>query len=259
MNEVGSLVIDTLCHPARGPNIAVLSLCCDSKAQEVQSELKLTGSLFRLVATGAPSVPEKIKNAFEISKYKWVKTLRLPEMVKIFIKVINSIGQVFICIGAVHELLPQVRSLFVRVLWQIVAEAPSTRLFLTRRLCVRAEIDRNLTETAYIIPIIADQRDLARYASRSIDKDSGRNPELMTENLKDEIMKASLGKAPEIFLILALKVDVILSETSIDRRKEMLKKVATTGVELDRKGAKGLTIRTWDADTYVGIPQERLL
>ena len=36
------------------------------------------------------------------------------------------------------------------------------------------------------------------------------------------------------FLLIALNIDAILSETSVARRKKMLQKVATTGVDLDK-------------------------
>ena len=45
---------------------------------------------------------------------------------------------------------------------------------------------------------MADQGDIIRYLSRKIDDDDDRNSDLMTENLKNDIMKAMLEKASEM-------------------------------------------------------------
>ena len=193
-NKISSLVIDTLCKQARGQNIAVLYLYCDYQARKDQSATKIIGSLLRQVAAATARVPDEIRGAFEESKKRGGKRLRLPDMLKLFVSIISSMERVYICIDAVDELLPQNRSEFLRALRQVVEKTSNVRLFLTGRPYIRRELDKHLTRGAYIIHIVPDQEDITRYLSRKIDDDDDRDSDLMTENLKDDIMKTMLEK-----------------------------------------------------------------
>ena len=140
----------------------------------------------------------EIRNAFEKSRQRGGKGLRLAEMVRLFVKTIGSLERVYICVDAMDELGPQHRSEFLRALRQIIQGAPNTRLFLTGRPHVRRELDRYLTEGAYTVHIMPDQGDIARYLSQKMDDDDARDPDLMTENLKKDITKTILEKASEM-------------------------------------------------------------
>ena len=196
-NKISSLVIDTLCRQPRGQNIAVLSFYCDYQARKEQSATKIIGSLLRQVVAAVTRVPDEIRDAFEESKQRGGKRLRLSDMLKLFVSVISSM-KAYICVDAVDELLPQNRSEFLRALRQVVEEASNVRLFLTGRPYIRRELDKHLTRGAYIIHVVPDQEDITRYLSRKIDDDDDRDPDLMTENLKDDIMKTMLEKASEM-------------------------------------------------------------
>jgi len=197
-NEISSLVIDTLCKQARGQNMAVLSLYCDYQARKNQSAVNTIGSLLRQVALGATGVRGEIRRAFEESRQGGGKCLRLPDMLELFVNTICSFERVYICIDGVDELLPEDRSEFLRALRQIIQEAPNTRLFLTGRPHVCRELDKHLTKRANIIHIVPDQGDIGRYLSRKLDDDDDRDPDLMTEYLKNDIMKTMLEKASEM-------------------------------------------------------------
>ena len=158
----------------------------------------MIGSLLRQVALGGVGIVGEIRNAFEESKKVGRKGLRLPEMVGLFVKTIGSLERVYICVDAVDELVPQYRSEFLRALRQITQEASNTRLFLTGRPHIRVELDKHLTKGAYIIHIVPDQGDIAKYLSRKMDDDGDRDPDLMTENLKNDIMRTMLEKASEM-------------------------------------------------------------
>jgi len=118
-------------------------------------------------------------------------------MLELFVKTIGSLERVYICIDAMDELVPQHRAEFLRALRQIIQEAPNTRLFLTGRPHIRGELDKHLIEGAYTIHIVPDQGDIARYLTRKMDDDDARDPDLMTENLKNDIMKTMLEKASD--------------------------------------------------------------
>jgi len=118
-------------------------------------------------------------------------------MLELLVKIIGSLERVYICIDAMDELVPQHRSEFLRALRQITQEAPNTRLFLTGRPHIRQELDNHLTK-GYTVHIVPDKGDIARYLSRKMDDDDARDPDLMTENLKNDIMETMLEKASDM-------------------------------------------------------------
>jgi len=197
-NYISSLVIDTLREQAYGQNIAVLSLYCDYQAQKDQSAVNMIGGLLRQVALGGAGIVGEIKNAFDRSRQGGGNGLRLPEMIELLVKIIGPLERVYICVDAMDELVPQHRSEFLRALRQITQEAPNTRLFLTGRPHIRRELDNHLTKGAYTIHIVPDQGDIARYLTRKMDDDDARDPDLMTENLKNDIMETMLEKASDM-------------------------------------------------------------
>ena len=197
-NKISSLVIDTLRKETRGRDVAVLSLYCDYQAQKDQSAVNLIGALLKQVALRAPRVPSEIKSAFDESKQEGGEGLRLPDMVKLFVKVIGSMGLVYLCVDAVDEILRHQRSAFLRALRQIIRDAPNVRLFLTGRPYVRGELDSHLAKGANVIQVMAGQEDIVKYLSRKIDDDGCQDPDLMTEDLKNDIMRTMLEKASEM-------------------------------------------------------------
>ena len=158
----------------------------------------MIGGLLRHIALGEVGNLGEIQNAFKKSRQGGGKGLRLPEMLDLFVKTVSSLERVYICIDAVDELLPQHRSEFLRALQKITQEASNTRLFLTGRPHVRGELDKNLTRGAYTIHIVPDRGDITRYLSQKIDDDDIRDPDLMTESLRNDIMKIMLEKASDM-------------------------------------------------------------
>ena len=160
----------------------------------------MIGSLLRQIALGVVGNVGEIQNAFEKSRHGGGKGLRLPEMVKLFVNTVCPLDRVYICVDAMDELLPQHRSEFFYALREIIQEAPNTRLFLTGRPYIRGELDKNLTEGAYIIHIVPNQEDIAKYLKRKMDDDGDRDPDLMTESLKNDITKIMLERASEMLV-----------------------------------------------------------
>ena len=175
-----------------------MSLYCDYQAQKDQSAVNMIGSLLGQVALRAVGVVGEIEKVFEKSKLRGGKGLRLAEMVELFVKTSCSLKRVYICADGMDELVPQHRSEFLRALRQIIQEAPNTRLFLTGRPHIRGELDKHLTRGAYTIHIVPDQGDIILYLSWKMDGDDDRDPNLMTENLRNDIMKIILEKASDM-------------------------------------------------------------
>ena len=157
--------------------------------------MNMIGSLLRQITLGAVGNVDEIQKSFEKSGQGGGNTLRLCEMLELFVKTIGSLERVYICVDAMDELQPQHRSEFLRTLQQIIQEAPNTRLFLTGRPHICCELDKYLTKGSYTIRIVPDQGDIARYLSRKIDDDDARDPDLMTDILRNDITKIMLEKA----------------------------------------------------------------
>ena len=195
-NKISSLVIDTLRKQIGEKNIAVIFLYCDYQVQKDQSAVNMIGSLIRQAALREPTIPNEIKRAFEKSKREGGDGLQLPDMVKLFVKVAGHTEVVYLCVDAVDEVLPQHRFEFFYALRRIIQDAPNVRLFLTGRPYICAEIDKHLTKKACAIHILADQGDITRYLSQKMDDD--KDPGLMTEDLKKNIMTTMVEKASEM-------------------------------------------------------------
>jgi len=195
-NEISSLVIDTLRDRNRGQNIAVLGLYCDYQTQGEQSAVNIIGGLLRQVIWGEAGIRDEIRSAFNESKRRGGQGLRMPDMLKLFVKVVSSIDRVYICIDAADELLPKNRSELLRELSRIIQDAPNTRLFLTTRPCIQAELLKHLVGVPYVMEIKVDQGDIDRYLRHTIDHDE--DSDLMTENLKNDIIRTILEKTSEM-------------------------------------------------------------
>jgi len=197
-NKISSLVIDTLRKQTRGQNAAVLSLYCDYQAQKDQSAVNLIGALLRQVALRTPRIQNEIKSAFDEAKQEGGESLRLPEMTKLFVKAISSIELVYLCVDAVDEVLREHRPEFLRTLQQIIRDTPNTRLFLTGRPYIRGELDNYLARDANVIQVVADHGDIAKYLSQKMNDDGYQDPGLMTEDLKNDIMRTMLENTSEM-------------------------------------------------------------
>ena len=160
--------------------------------------MNLIGSLLRQISLGGVGKVDEIQNAFERSRQGGGKGLRLSEMVELFVKTIGSLGRVYICVDAMDELLPQHRSEFLRALQLIIQKAPNVRLFLTGRPHIRGELDKRLTRGVDTIHIVPDRGDITRYLTRKMDDDDDQDPGLMTEDLRNGIMKIMLEKASDV-------------------------------------------------------------
>ena len=71
-------------------------------------------------------------------------------------------------------------------------------LFLTGRPYIRGELDNYLTKGANVIEIVADQGDITKYLGQKMNDDSHQDPDLMTEELKNDIMRTMLERASEM-------------------------------------------------------------
>lgn len=195
-NKTSSLAIDTLRDRTLGQNMAVLGIYCDHDAQKEQSAVNLIGGLLRQAVWEPGGIRGEIQKAFTKSKMRGGQGLHLQDMLKLFVQVIGSIDRVYICVDALDELLPTVRIELLQALRQIIRDTPDARLFLTTRPYIRGELGRYLVKDPHTIKIVANQGEIAIYLNHMMDND--RDPDLMTEDLREVIIETILCKASEM-------------------------------------------------------------
>ena len=138
-----SLVTNLLpvCYEAGELNAAVGCLYCDYRGQKEQTAEVMIGSLLRQFVRGLPEIPETITQAFYAARTQLGgRALDLAEVVELFPAVLGHFKEVFICVDALDEFVPEYRPRFIRSLRQIVDKSPNTRLFLTGRPYIESEL-----------------------------------------------------------------------------------------------------------------------
>ena len=264
--DVSSLVVDRLCDHSRGLNTAVTCFYLDFAARKEQSVASILGSLLRQVVGGMEKVPEEITRAFQEQKVIGGRRLRLPDIVKM-LQAITSSLRTFVCIDAWDECAVAHRVKLLNSLKQILETSPRTRIFISGRPHVRAEIEKRLAGRVMSIPIGPNKHDIIEYLHLRLDEDE--TPDAMNESLKAEILEKipetmsemyvgnNTGNPPPTlsancyasrFLLVSLNIDAILHEPTIFRRREKLSKI-TNGLELgDVYGATVERIKAQDGD-----------
>jgi len=132
-------------------------------------------------------IPGPVRHTFREGKRGFGgRAVRLPDLVEILKTTIASLPEVFICIDALDECIPNNRRELLESLQDIVQASPTTRVFLSGRPHIRAEIKRYFTE-AIMIPITPTIGDIERYLETRLDRDT--TPGAMDDDLRAEIMR----------------------------------------------------------------------
>ena len=156
-----SLVIDTLSGQVVGKNEAVFYLYFDFPAQDEQTPTNMLGGLLKQIVAHLAKVPEGVAKAFRQSRENPSGGgLRLPDILILLQKVLNSFDQVFICTDALDECLTKHRPEFLRSLRCLIQGLPGTRLFFTGRPQIQAEIIKCTSENAATVPIVTSTEDI---------------------------------------------------------------------------------------------------
>ena len=186
MRNPSSLVIDSLCDQARKEDITVACLYCDFLAQQEQTIANMMGAILKqLVSRG--SIPTYLREAFQEGQREiGGRGLLLVELMRMLRMAIASLSQVFICIDALDEFLPNHLPEFLESLRDIVRESPTTRIFLTGRPHVGENIRRYFPRVVEM-PVESNTSDIRNYVETRLDKDV--NPEAMSDSLRADIMR----------------------------------------------------------------------
>ena len=188
--DVSSLVIDRLCDQARGKNAAITCFYFDTASRREQSATRVLGALLKQIVGGLGEIPREILQAYEDQKK--VIGGRGPQLSDIskMLQTTSSEKLTFICIDAMDECAAEHRVKLLDSLNQI-QKSSGTRIFMTGRPHVQAEIRKGLSGRVASITIAPRKRDVIGYLRTRLKEDM--NPDAMDCTLKADILR----KIPE--------------------------------------------------------------
>jgi len=182
-----SLVVDWLCDHSRGQSTPVACFYFDFESRKEQSATSVLGSLLRQMVSGMESIPEEISGAFhEQKRVIGGRGAQRADIVKM-IQAITSSQRAFVCIDAVDECGAVQRVELLDSLKDILDKSPYTRMFLTGRPHIRAEVERGLSQHVVNVSISPTKDDVISYLRTRLGKDE--TPDAMDRWLEAEILK----------------------------------------------------------------------
>ena len=236
-----SVVVDYLCDQAVKEDMAVACFYYDFASRKAQSPTNMLGSLLKQILSRLGEIPVEITQKFRSEKQViGGRRLQVPDIVKMF-PTVSSLQPTFICVDAIDECIPKHRMEVLDALGQILRGSPSTRIFMTGRPHIRSMIERGLGGRATSVSIKPRDNDIVTYLRARLRKDT--TPEVMDSSLEDDIMKRILEEISESyvvardlgnlcksytdtrksrFLLVSLRVETILGEMTIERRRNKL-------------------------------------
>ena len=197
-HDVSSLVMDRLSDQAVGKNTAVTCFYFDFAARKEQSATSVLGSLLKQVVSGVERIPEEIPRTFqEQKKAMGGRAPGLPDIVKM-LQAITSSQRTFICIDALDECAAVHRIKILDSLKKILEKSPSTRIFVTGRPHVCAEIEKRLAGRVISVSVDPSKDDIIRYLRARLSEDL--IPDAMDESLETDILKEIPENISEMYV-----------------------------------------------------------
>ena len=264
-----SLVVDRLCAHGRGENTRVTCFYFDFAARKEQSATNMLGSLLKQIVSGMERIPEEILSAFQEQR----KNIggcgpQLADIVKM-LQCITSSQPTVICIDALDECVGVQRVRVIESLKRILEKSPTTRIFVTGRPHIQAEMENRLAGRMISVSICPTKGDIIEYIRVKLNEDD--TPDAMDARLEEEILEkipknisetwvgAKNHVWPDVlidifrFLLVFLNIEAILRESTIYRRRERLRKM-TGGLGLgDAYGATIERMKAQGGDRQLGM------
>jgi len=163
-------VIDDLCDGPCEEGIAIAMFYCDFRDQQEQTATNIVGAILKqLLVRG--EVLENVRQMFQKAKREvGGRGLRLPDMLQMLKQAVSILPEVFICIDALDECPPKHLLELLGPMKEVLDESPRTRIFLTGRPQVEAEITRYFP-TRLTVPVIPKTHDIKRYLENKLEMD----------------------------------------------------------------------------------------
>ena len=236
-----SVVVDYLCDQVIELDIAVTCFYYDFASREAQSPTNMLGALLKQLLNGLGVISMEIVKQFRGQK-KAIggRRLQLHDIVKMCTAV-TSLRRTFICVDALDECVPKHRTQVLGALGQILRGSTNTKIFMTGRSHIRGVVERELGERTISVSIVSREDDIVTYLRARLEKDT--TAQAMDSLLENEIVKSIPEEISETcvqtwipgnicksytdrcgyrFLLASLKVEAILRETTIHRRRNRL-------------------------------------
>ena len=190
--------MDRLCAQASGHNTAVTCFYFDFAARKEQSTLSMLGSLVKQMISGMERIPEEIWRAFQEQK----KAIggcgpQLPDLVKM-LQAMTSSRPTFMCIDALDECVGVQRVRLLDSLEQILERSPATRIFVTGRPHIRAEMEKRLPRRLISVPVYPTKGDIIGYLKVRMREDETLGA--MNANLEAEILETIPNNLSEMYV-----------------------------------------------------------
>ena len=196
--DISSLVVDRLCDQARGQNTTVTCFYFDFAARKEQSATAMLGSLLKQIVSGMEAIPEDISRAFQEQK----KAIggRGPLLIYIvkMLQTITSSQRTFVSIDALDECVTVHRVKILDSLKQILEKSPGTRVFITGRPHIRAEMEKRLGGKVISVSLCPNKEDIIRYILVRLGEDE--TPDAMDEGLVADILKKIPESVSEMYV-----------------------------------------------------------
>jgi len=196
--DVSSLVIDNLCDQARGQGAAVACFYFDFAAREVQSSTSVLGALLKQVVGGLEKIPGEIMKAYEDQRR--VIGGRGPQLSDVvrMLQTISCQKRTFICIDALDECVARHQVKILGSLSKILQKSPGTRIFVTGRPHIQAEIGERLAGRVRSVSITPSREDIISYLHSRLEEDTIRDA--MDSSLEADILKRIPDQISEMYV-----------------------------------------------------------
>ena len=193
-----SLVVDRLCDQTRGQNTPVTCFYFDFAARKEQTATSMLGSLLKQIVSGT-GVLEDIWRA--LRDQKEAVNGRKPQLADIvkMLQLITSSQRIFMVIDALDECTAVQRFRLFDSLKEILEKSRSSRIFVTGRPHIRAEIETRLAGRVTAISVGPTRDDIVRFLRVRLSEDE--TPDAMDESLEAEILEKIPGNISEMWAV----------------------------------------------------------
>ena len=191
-----SLVVDWLCLWAKGQHTAVTCFYFDFAARKEQTATSMLGSLIKQMINRTEGIPAEIWRALRDQKDAVSgRRPQLGDIVKM-LQLITSSQPTFMVIDALDECTALQRYRLFDSLQEILEKSPGTRVFVTGRPHIRAEIETRLAGRVTSVSICPIRDDIVRFLRVRLSEDE--TPDAMDESLEAEILEKIPGSISEM-------------------------------------------------------------
>ena len=191
-----SLVVDWLGDQTGGRNTAVTCFYFDFAARKEQTATSMLGSILKQALSGMEKVPEEISQFLE--EQKMAVSGRKPQLGDIvkMLQPITSSQRTFMVIDALDECTSVQRFRLFDSLKEILEKSPGTRILVTGRPHICAEIEKCLAGWVTSVSVGPVKDDIIRFLRAKLSEDE--TPDAMDSSLEREILEKISGSVSEM-------------------------------------------------------------